>query len=175
MPRARQPRAVARPGGEAILHPDVVIGGLSELLLAVANPVANTLADVGIYAGRPLDVLFPAPAAVPTVTVGTRWRVGGLVSEDLAFRSLHVPLEPRFRRRYLRDYRQTGRVYARRIRPAAAGRRPRLLYLHGYLQPETFVEEVALLTTMALQLNVEIIQMQPLSRPPCATGFALQR
>jgi dienelactone hydrolase len=36
-----------------------------------------------------------------------------------------------------------------------------LLYLHGYLQPETFVEELALLTTMALQLNVEIIQMQP--------------
>ena len=69
------------------------------------------------------------------------------------FRSLHVPLEPKFNQRYLRDYRETARVYARRIRPAAARRRPRLLYLHGYLQPETFVEELALLTTMALQLE----------------------
>ena len=137
-----------------------MIGGLSELLAAIAHPVEDTLADVRTYVGRPLEELFPAPAAVPAVTVTTRWRVGGLLSEDLVFPSLHVPLEPRFHQRYLRDYRETARVYARRIRPATAGRRPRLLYLHGYLQPETFVEELALLTTMALQLDVEIIQMQ---------------
>ncbi len=157
------------------MHPDLVVGGLSELLQAVANPVANTLGDGGIYVGRPLDELFPAPAAVPAVTVTARWRVGGLVSEDIVFRSLHVPLEPKFRRRYLREYRETRRVYARRIRPVTARRRPRLLYLHGYLQPETFVEEFALLTTMALQLNVEIIQMQPPyhgRRAPRASRFS---
>ena len=159
-PRAGRPRAVARRGGDAVLHPDLVIGGVTELLQGIALPVANTLADVGAYVGRSLEELFPMPAAVPAVTVTRRWRVGGVVSEDLTFRSLHVPLEPKFRRRYLRDYRETARVYARRIRPAAARRRPRLLYLHGYLQPETFVEELALLTTMALQLNVEVIQMQ---------------
>jgi acetyl esterase/lipase len=161
MPRARRPRAIARPGGGAsVLHPDLVIGGLTELLQVVANPVANTLADVGTYVGRSLEELFPAPAAVPAVTVTARWRVGDLLSEDLAFRSLHVPLELKFSQRYLRDYRETRRVYARRIRPAAARGRPRLLYLHGYLQPETFVEELALLTTMALQFNVEVVQMQ---------------
>jgi hypothetical protein len=66
-------------------------------------------------------------------------------------------------------------VYARRIRPATAGRRPRLLYLHGYLQPETVVEELALLTTMALVLNVEVIQMQPPyhgRRAPRASRFS---
>jgi pimeloyl-ACP methyl ester carboxylesterase len=158
-----------------VLHPDLVIGGLSEVLQVVANPVANTLADAGIYVGRSLDELFPAPAAVPAVKVTRRWRVGGVLSEDLVFRSLHVPLEPKFQRRYLRDYRETRSVYARRIRPAAASRRPRLLYLHGYLQPETFVEELALLTTMALQLNVEIIQMQPPyhgRRAPRASRFS---
>ena len=63
----------------------------------------------------------------------------------------------------------------RQHRPAAARRRPRLLYLHGYLQPETFVEEFALLTTMALQLDVEIIQMQPPyhgRRAPRASRFS---
>jgi len=157
--RDRTPKA-QRPGAAAVLHPDLVIGGMTELLQVVANPVANTLADAGIYLGRPLEELFPTPAAVPKVTVTRRWRVGGLLSEDLAFRSLHVPLEPNFSRRYIRDYRETRRVYARRIRPAAAGARPRLLYLHGYMQPETFVEELALLTTMALRFNVEVVQMQ---------------
>jgi hypothetical protein len=159
-PRSRRPRAVALPVAEAILHPDVVVGGMTELMQGLANPVTNTLADLGTYVGRPLDELFPAPAAVPAVRVTTRWRVGGVVSEDLSFRSQHVPLEPSFRRRYLRDYREAGRVAARRIRPAVAHDRPRLLYLHGYLQPETLIEELALLTTMALQLDVEIIQMQ---------------
>jgi hypothetical protein len=148
-------------GASPLLHPDLVVGGLSEILQRVANPVANTLADVGIYTGRPLADLFPAPTAVPEVTVTARWRLPGLVSEDLVFRSLHVPIEPKFRRRYAEDYPETHRVYARRIRPETARRRPRLLYLHGYMQPETFVEELALLTGMALLLDVEVIQMQP--------------
>lgn len=143
------------------LHPDLVIGALSEILQRVANPVSNTLADVGAYTGRPAEVLFPAPKAVPEVTVTARWRLPGLVSEDLVFRSLHVPIESRFRRRYAKDYPETHRVYARRIRPASAGHRPRLIYLHGYMQPETYVEELALLTGMALLLDVEVIQMQP--------------
>jgi len=141
-------------------HPDLVTGALSELLQLAAHPVANTLGDLDAYVGRPLEELFPAPQRLPKVSVRARWRLPGLVSEDLVFRSLHVPLEPRFRRRYLRRYRETHRVYARRIRPAAARRRPRLLYLHGYMQPETHIEEFALLAGMALQLNVEIIQMQ---------------
>jgi len=122
--------------------------------------VSNTLADLEVYAGRPLEELFPAPQRVPKVSVSARWRLPGLVSEDLVFRSLHVPIEPRFRRRYREQYRETRDVYARRIRPAAARRRPRLLYLHGYMQPESYIEEFALLVSMARQLNVEVIQMQ---------------
>ena len=143
------------------LHPDVVVGGLSEILHRFANPVTDTLADVGTYSGRPLAQLFPAPTKVPDVKVTARWRVPGLISEDLVFRSLHVPLERKFRRRYREQYRETHLVYARRIRPASAGQRPRLLYLHGYMQPETMIEELALLSGMALRLNVEVIQMQP--------------
>jgi len=165
----------ARAPAPAILHPDAVVGALSEILQRVANPVANTLADVGTYAGRPLAELFPTPARRPDVTVTARWKFPGLISEDLVFRSLHEPLEPTFRRRYQHQYRETHLVYARRIRPRAARQRPRLLYLHGYMQPETVVEELALLTSMALRLNVEVIQMQPPyhgRRAPRASRFS---
>jgi hypothetical protein len=141
-------------------HPDAVTGLLSNALRWVTQPVQNTLKDVDTYAGRPLRELFPAPQRLPKVEVRKRWRVPGLVSEALAFPSLHVPLEPRFRRRYREQYAETHTVYARRIRPASAGQRPRLLYLHGYMQPETYIEELALLSSMALVLDVEIIQMQ---------------
>ena len=152
---------MARPVRARALHPDLVVGGLSEILRPLANPVRDTLADTAIYAGRSLEELFPAPASTPDVKVTRRWRLPRLVSEDLVFRSEHEPIEPKFRRRYWRDYPETHRVYARRVRPASARQRPRLLYLHGYMQPETFIEELALLSTMSLMLDVEVIQMQP--------------
>lgn len=142
-------------------HPDDITGALSELLRFVARPVSNSLAALEAYSGRSIDELFPAPHEVPDVRIDTRWRVPGLVSEDLVFRSLHEPIEPRFRKIYLDEYPEAHTVYAKRIRPAAAGKRPRLLYLHGYMQPETYLEEVSLLSGMALRLNVEIIQVQP--------------
>ncbi len=143
-----------------LAHPDLVTGLLSNALQWVSQPVQNTLKEVDTYAGRSLRELFPTPHRVPEVQVRERWRLPGLVSEDLAFPSLHVPLEPRFRRRYRERYAETHTVHARRIRPAGAGRRPRLLYLHGYMQPETYIEEFALLSSMALVLDAEIIQMQ---------------
>ena len=148
---------------------------MSEVLQRVANPVSNTLPDVGTYAGRPLDELFPAPKAAPEVVVKPRWSLPGVLSEDIVFRSQHVPIEPHFRKRYLQRYRETHHVYAKRIRPATARHRPRLLYLHGYMQPETYLEELALLTGMALELNTEVIQMQPPyhgRRAPRASRFS---
>ena len=157
MEGTRTKRSAAVP---VLPHPDLVTGALSEILQLGAPAVANTLDDLDAYAERSLEDLFPAPKLVPKLSVRVRWRLPGLVSEDLVFRSLHVPIEPKFHRRYLEHYREVHRVYARRIRPAAARSRPRLLYLHGYMQPETYIEEFALLVGMARQLNVEVIQMQ---------------
>jgi dienelactone hydrolase len=175
MPARRAGTTAETATAPGVLHPDLVVGTLSQLLEPVANPVSNTLADLGTYAKRSLDELFPAPQRLPTVAVTRRWRLPGLISEDLVFRSPYVPLEPKFRRRYFRHYRETHRVYARRVRPATARRRPRLLYLHGYMQPETYIEEFGLLTTMALRLNVEVVQMQPPyhgRRAPSASRFS---
>jgi pimeloyl-ACP methyl ester carboxylesterase len=139
-----------------------VTGALSEILQYFAHPAPDTLADLDAYRGLSLDVLFPVPLEVPAARVRTRWCVPGLVtSEDVVFPSLHEPIEPKFRRRYLAHYGETHTVYARRIRPFAARRRPRLIYLHGYMQPESYFEELSLLAGMALLLDVEVIQVQP--------------
>jgi pimeloyl-ACP methyl ester carboxylesterase len=142
-------------------HPDDVTGALSGVLTLLAAPTRNTLADVAVYRGLPPEVLFPAPGSTPEARVTTRWRMPGMVSEDIVFPSLHEPIEPGFRERYVGEYAEIRTVYARRIRPASARERPRLVYLHGYLQPETYVEELALLVSMARLLDVEVVQLQP--------------
>lgn len=103
-----------------LLHPDLVIGGLSRFVLQAANPVENTLADLDTYRDLPADEIFPAPQRTPRVKIASRWQLPGLLSEDLLFSSQHEPLEPKFRRRYREQYRETHLVYARRIRPRTA-------------------------------------------------------
>jgi pimeloyl-ACP methyl ester carboxylesterase len=159
-PYAQSPSAAASRQTE-LLHPDEVTGALSRILGRFSRRSLNTLADLDAYRGLPTELLFPEPQEVPVARVSTRWRLPGLVSEDVIFPSLHQPIEPRFRRRYSNEYRETHTVYARRIRPLGARRRPRLLYLHGYMQPETYLEEFSLLAGMALRLDAEVVQLQP--------------
>lgn len=142
-------------------HLDDLVGVVAELVHRLAPPpVENTVADLAVYASRTLEELFPAPSRVPVVLVKRRWRALGVESDLAWFPSLHQPLEPHFARRY-RAGRENQTVWTRWVRPAGAGRRPRLLYLHGFMQPETPLEEVALLTRLATQLRVEVVQVQP--------------
>ncbi len=142
-------------------HPDEFLGVLARAVQVLRPRVENTIDRVGAYEGLPLGSLFPAPDRVPIVTRRTRWRIGGLASEDLSFASLHEPIEPTFRHHYYARRRRIQTVYARRIWQAENLGRPRLLYIHGYMQPETLVEEFALLSTMAAALDMEVIQLQP--------------
>ncbi len=142
-------------------HLDDVTGALARAIQVLRPRPRNTLDRLGAYEGLSVETLFPAPGRLPEVTRRRRWRLGGLESEDLTFRSLHEPLEPDFRRYYHARRRRLHTVYARRVRPEADPRRPRLLYIHGYMQPETIFEEVALLATMASMLGMEVVQLQP--------------
>jgi pimeloyl-ACP methyl ester carboxylesterase len=142
-------------------HLDEVAGALARVLQMLRPKARNTLDRLGVYEGKSLGAIFPAPRRVPRVERQTRWRLPGLVSEDLSFRSLHEPLEAVFRRYYEARPRRNHTVYARSVRPANSQGRPRLLYIHGYMQPETFIEEFGLLATMAQMLQMEVVQMQP--------------
>lgn len=142
-------------------HLDDVTGALARVLQVLRPRARNTLDQLGVYEGATRDALFPAPRRIPAVTRRRRWRLPGLVSEDLAFASLHDPLEPTFRRHYRERRRRNQTVYARSVRPATHASRPRLLYIHGYMQPETLIEEFGLLATMAQMLQMEVVQLQP--------------
>jgi len=142
-------------------HLDDTVGALARVTQWIRPRPRNSLADLVAYEGVPLERLFPAPETPLLMERRRRWQVPGLVSEDLSFRSQHDPLEPRFRRHHHARQRRIHTVTARRIRPDSARDRPRLLYIHGYMQPETPIEELGLLTTMAWMLDMEVIQLQP--------------
>lgn len=150
-----------KPRRQPALHLDDVLGSLAGLARWVRSPVRNTLDRLSAYEGVPLNELFPAPTGLPAVRWRPRWRLPGMESEELAFPSQHEPLEPHFRRHYHARRRRIHTVTARRIRPAGVRGRPRLLYLHGFMQPETWIEELTLLTTMARSLDAEVVQIQP--------------
>ncbi len=121
----------------------------------------NTIDRLSAYRGLSIDELFPAPSRLPRVRSRERWSLPGFHNEDLFFSSLHEPVEPRFAEHYHARSRRYHTVYARRIRPAGTEGRPRLLYIHGYMQPETIVEELTLLSGMARALDMEIVHLQP--------------
>ena len=140
---------------------DDIAGRLVRLPQIFRARPRNTLAALDVYDSLGREALFPAPSELPQLHVRKRWKLPGVLSEDLVFESIYAPLEPGFARHYRRRRRRIHTVYARRIRPRNTANRPRLLYIHGYMQPETPIEEIGLVAAMALQLNVEIVQMQP--------------
>ncbi len=140
---------------------DDVTGRLARLPQLLRSRPRDTRDGLASYRGVSRASLFPEPGEVPAVQTRARWKLPGLTSEDLVFRSLHEPLEPEFANYYHRRRRRIHTVYARRIVPAGVSNRPRLIYVHGYMQPETLIEEVAIVGRMARRLDVEVIQIQP--------------
>lgn len=140
---------------------DDMAGVLVRPLQLLRTRPRNTLDRLAAYDGVPLEELFPAPGRLPRVRTRHRWSLPGFENEDLSFASLHEPIEPLFKEHYHARSRRIQTVYARRIRPKGSEGRPRLLYIHGYMQPETIVEEHGLLGAMARTLNMEILHVQP--------------
>jgi dienelactone hydrolase len=142
-------------------HLDDVAGLFAGIIHGIGRPTQDTLDRLDVYRDASFDTLFPAPPGVPEVRRRRRWALPGIASEDVIFASPHQPLDPEFRRRYENDYSKLHTVYARRLRTAGARSRPRLLYIHGYMQPETLIEEVGIIAGLARRLDVEVIQLQP--------------
>ncbi len=140
---------------------DDMTGVLVRPLQLLRSRPRNTLDRLAAYEGVAREELFPAPERLPRVRTRRRWSLPGFENEDLSFASLHDPIEPLFNEHYHARSRRIQTVYARRIRPSGTAGRPRLLYIHGYMQPETVIEEHVFLSAMARTLDMEIVHLQP--------------
>jgi hypothetical protein len=140
---------------------DDLAGVLVRPLQVLRTRPHNTINRLRAYEGLRPEELFPEPNRIPRVRSRPRWSLPGFDNEDLFFGSLHEPVERRFAEHYHSRSRRFQTVYARRIRPRGTEGRPRLLYIHGYMQPETIVEELTLLSGMARALRMEIVHLQP--------------
>ncbi len=140
---------------------DDVTGVLVRPLQLLRTRPHDTIDRISAYEGLRPNELFPTPETLPRVRSRARWSLPGFDNEDLFFASTYEPIEPAFAKHYHARSRSFQTVYARRIRPKGTEGRPRLLYIHGYMQPETVIEELTLLSGMARALDTEIVHLQP--------------
>ncbi len=139
---------------------DGIAAFLGRLVLKRSPPSPNTLAHLTAYHGRAPDDLFAEPRTLPSVTEVPRWRLLGLESRHLTFRSLHEPVTEEFRGRHQGEYQLNNRVHVRWVRHTDGAPRPTIILLHSWMQPETVLEELTLLPWLARRLGADVARMQ---------------
>lgn len=153
---SRAPRMPGRMGyGERI---DAAVGKLSRLLHLRATHT-DTSHELVPYYGLPLAELLPAPGEVPTVRRHVPRLALANVTETLSWPSAHVPLSPAYRRRHEGEYQKNLTAWARWIHKKGARRRSLLVYVHGWLEPGSWVEEATLLPLFQRELGVDVVHV----------------
>jgi len=138
---------------------DVVAGRLSRILHGIRGPKENTLPDLEPYFDLPLATLFPEPPLLRTVAVERSLSSALLATTTLRWRSPHDVLCPRYRARHEREYAANHTVWARWLRPDGTRRKSCLLYVHGWLEPGSWVEEAFLFPRWTRELGLDILHV----------------
>ena len=137
---------------------DRVVGSLSRFLHV--RSATDTSADLAPYLDRPLAELLPEPPHVPAVRRATPFVMSSRVTETLSWTSAHRPLCPRYRRRHETSYAKNLTAFARWMHPRGKQRKSLLLYVHGWLEPGSWVEEATLMPRWYDQLGVDVAHVQ---------------
>lgn len=140
---------------------DAFVGAASRLM-HVRGASTNTVADLGPYYDLPLAELFPDPGGAPAdlERVAPRFAAGRRHVETLAWTSGHRVLSPAYRRRHEGEYAPNRRAYARWMHPRGRRRRSILIYVHGWLEPGSWVEEATLMPAWYDRLGVDVAHVQ---------------
>jgi hypothetical protein len=138
---------------------DHVAGRLSRILHGVRGPRINTIADLEPYLDRTAEEFFPAPAPLEDVRVH-----GSVLSRfsrttTLSWKSSHQVFSPRYRVRHEGEYRANGTAWARWIRPEGRRRRSCLVYVHGWLEPGSWIEELFIFPRWTEELDVDVVHV----------------
>lgn len=136
---------------------DAVIGQLSRFL-HVRKTITDTSADLGPYLDASLAAIAPLPP-VPQVKRAAPLVAGSRIVETLSWRSAHVPLSPRYRARHETVYEKNQTAYARWMHPRGGRRKSVLVYVHGWLEPGSWVEEATLMPLWYRDLGVDVAHL----------------
>jgi acetyl esterase/lipase len=138
---------------------DIVAGRLSRLLHGIRGPRDNTLPDLPQYFDLAPGELFPTPP--PLVDVEERSSITTRLSRTttLSWQSTHEVLCPRYRTRHETEYRSNQKVWARWIKPDGKRRPDCLVYVHGWLEPGSWVEELFMFPRWTRELGVDVLHV----------------
>ena len=142
------------------MHPDEVTGLLANTLHRFARRTDNSIGRLRQYTQSPAPFFIPPPDALPTVHRQPKRSPPGFTLEHWSYSSQHTPLDAVMQQLSASTYAANQTVWVRVVRPNHAVR-ARLIYVHGWIQPETVAEELFFLTLMAQILNVEVYHLQP--------------
>jgi dienelactone hydrolase len=140
---------------------DGIVGGLSRFL-HVRAAEHNTAHELDLYVGAPVSTLMPDPPVPGDVRRREAFRLlgGDRVLEVLRWKSAHVPLSLPYRRRHAGEYRRNQTAVARWMHPRSGPRRKALVYVHGWLEPGPYVEELIFLPRLYDELGVDVVHLQ---------------
>lgn len=138
---------------------DTVVGTFSRLL-HMRGASHDTTKDLTPYVDRPLAELLPAPPGAPVVRRRAPLVSGARVTETLSWKSAHEPLCEKYERRHHHEYRKNQIAWSRWMHPRGGQRKSLLLYVHGWLEPGSWVEEATLMPSWYKNLGVDVAHVQ---------------
>lgn len=138
---------------------DIVAGHLSRILHGVRGPRENTLADLPLYFDlEPLE-FFPTPPPIRHIREETSLAARWHHTTTLSWKSTHEILCPAYRHKHEGEYASNKTVWARWIRPDGRRRRDCLVYVHGWLEPGSWVEELFVFPQWTRELGVDVLHV----------------
>jgi hypothetical protein len=139
---------------------DVIAGQLSHVLHGLRGPKASTVPNLGPYLDAAPDVLLPEPAPLTGMRIRRTAADRLLRSSTLSWHSGHRVLCPNYRRLHETIYEKNLTAWARWLRPGRGTLRKRcLVYVHGWLEPGSWVEEAFLFPGWIRELDVDIVHV----------------
>ncbi len=138
---------------------DQVAGALSRLLhLRAAKE--DTVADLRArYSGLAPDVMFPAPPAGDLQPLGRTLLDRATRMSTLSWPSAHEVISPEYDARHRGEYSKNLTAWARWYRPDGRRRDHCLVYVHGWLEPGSWVEEATMFRKWGRALDVDFLHV----------------
>jgi hypothetical protein len=138
---------------------DLIAGRLSRILHGLRGPKLNTVHELSPYFDRTLADLNPEPPPLRGVRMRDSLASRLLRTTTLSWQSDYPILSPAYAKRQQTEYRCNQTAYARWLRPDHRQRRDCLVYIHGWLEPGSWVEEAFVFPRWLRELDLDIVHV----------------